>query len=183
MKKISNENIRSIIAKAASQGIDVRIRDIAFEILFSSLDDSSLAYQCVFGTTPNESQSEYTLSARHAVLCDLLIRDGYIDAGSSREDGSVTFEENRREMEKLLKRTEAELENGTIEPKDAFKIIADIRVKLNDKFKVGEEASANTIIVNKKFNSICDHCHHEIYIPTKEDLMQQYGLVEKKQKK
>ena len=54
----------------------------------------------------------------------------------------------------------------------------DISVKLNDKFSVSEEVKEQLIYVNAKYNAICE-CGRELYIPTKEDLMKEYNLVEK----
>ena len=54
-----------------------------------------------------------------------------------------------------------------------------ISVKLNDKFQVQGEVKEQLIVVNTKFNAICGSCGREIYIPTKEDLMEKYNLVEK----
>ena len=70
------------------------------------------------------------------------------------------------------------MENGEIDKKDGLKILTDISVKLNDKFSVNDTNNQRVVIVNKKFNAICD-CGREIYVPTKEDLMEKYNLIEK----
>ena len=70
------------------------------------------------------------------------------------------------------------MQNGEIEKKDGLKILTDISVKLNDKFSVNDTNNQRVVIVNKKFNAICD-CGREIYVPTKEDLMEKYNLIEK----
>jgi hypothetical protein len=69
------------------------------------------------------------------------------------------------------------LDDGKIDIKDALKIQADLRVKLNDKFSVKEDVKEQVVIVNRKYNSVCS-CGRELYIPTKEDLMEQYNLIE-----
>ena len=69
--------------------------------------------------------------------------------------------------------------NQEIDKKDGLKILAQISTTLNDKFKVSSEDVQQRIFVNKKFNSICSNCGKELYIPTKEDLMEKYDLVEK----
>ena len=79
----------------------------------------------------------------------------------------------------LLAKTQKALDDGIIEPKDALKIMADIRVKLNDKFKGEAKQQERTIIVEKKYSGVCEYCHHEIFIPTVEDLIKEYGLVKK----
>ena len=70
------------------------------------------------------------------------------------------------------------MERHEIDIKDGLKILADLSVKLNDKFNVTSEEKDQMIVVNKKYNSICQ-CGRELYIPTKEDLMDKYNLVEK----
>jgi len=105
-----------------------------------------------------------------------------VDADGDRirgEEEEITFEENRRGLIQLLKDTQEALDDHMIEPKDAYKIMADIRLKLNNHFDVKEDVKDHVVIVNQKFNATCGHCNHEIYIPTKEDLMKQYNLVEK----
>jgi hypothetical protein len=82
-------------------------------------------------------------------------------------------------MIKLIKEAQDALERGEMEAKDALKIQADLRVKLNDKFAVKEESQEQLVIVQKKYNAICS-CGRELYIPTKEDLMEQYDLIENK---
>ena len=82
-------------------------------------------------------------------------------------------------MIKLKKDTEEAMANGEIEKKDALKILADISVKLNDKFNVKDaNEDRQVVIVQNKFNAICE-CGREIYVPTKEEMMKKYNLVEK----
>jgi hypothetical protein len=96
------------------------------------------------------------------------------------DDGDdITFEENKAYMLKFKKDIEKAIEDGEMEKKDGYKALADISVKLNDKFQVQGEVKEQLIVVNTKFNAICGSCGREIYIPTKEDLMEKYNLVEK----
>ena len=81
-------------------------------------------------------------------------------------------------MKKHKADTEKAMENGEKDKKDGLKILTDISVKLNDKFSVNDTNNQRVVIVNKKFNAICD-CGREIYVPTKEDLMEKYNLIEK----
>jgi hypothetical protein len=94
-------------------------------------------------------------------------------------EDDITFDENKAEIIKLIKETQKALEEGKIKSADALKIQADLRVKLNDKFSVKDESQDSLVVVNMKYNSVCS-CGRELYIPTKEDLMQQYNLIENK---
>ena len=91
----------------------------------------------------------------------------------------ISFDENKAYMLKLKADTERAMADGEIDKKDGLMILKDIAVKLNDKFNVADTANNNTIIVNKKFNSICPKCGSELYIPTKRDLMEKYNLIER----
>lgn len=93
-------------------------------------------------------------------------------------NGDITFEENKAYMLKLKKDTEDAIENNEIDKKDGLKILADLSVKLNDKFQVREERIEQVVHVFTKFNAVCQ-CGREIYIPTKQDLMKKYNLIEK----
>ena len=94
------------------------------------------------------------------------------------EDEDISFEENKAYMLKLKKDTEDAMANGEIEKKDGLKILTDISTKLNDKFNVQSNDTEQLIFVSCKYNKICE-CGKEIFVPTKEQLMEEYGLVEK----
>lgn len=90
----------------------------------------------------------------------------------------ITFEENKAKLIAMLQKVNDLVESGDMSAKDGVKAEIEIRSKLNDKFKVSEEGGQQYIIVEQKFNSICE-CGREISVPTKEDLMKKYNLVEK----
>jgi hypothetical protein len=105
---------------------------------------------------------------------------GYIRSISTDDDtGEITFEENKKEMERLLAKTQKAMEDGLVDPKDALKIMADIRVKLNDKFKVESKNQYRQIIVEKKFDFVCPHTRHECYQLDKDFAMKKWNLIEK----
>ena len=68
--------------------------------------------------------------------------------------------------------------NGEIDKKDSLKMQADLRNKLDNKLESVSGDATQFIIVNQKFNSICEYCGREISVPTKEDLMKKYNLIE-----
>lgn len=172
---MNNDQIKTTIEHFKANDTPIRVRDIAYTLLSHMFVDNSMAYKCLFG---EEGYEEYVGDDMRAKLEDYMTAQGFIRSVSTDEGtGEITFEENRKEMEVLLKKTQNALEDGLIEAKDAFKIMADIRVKLNDKFKVESKQKERIIIVEKKFNSVCK-CGREIYKPTKEDLMQEYNLIE-----
>ena len=175
---IDNEQIKGTIEYFRQNGKPIRVRDIAYTLL-AKMFDSRTAFQCLFAGEENvfDVYAEDNLREELEVY---LTEQGYIKSVSTDADtGGITFNENKREMEMLLAKTQKALDDGLIEPKDGLKILADIRVKLNDKFKVQEQSKDRLIVVNTKYNNVCSHCGHEIFIPSKEQLMEEYNLIEK----
>ena len=104
---------------------------------------------------------------------------GYIRSVSTDDDsGEITFEENKKEMERLLAKTQQAMDDGLVDPKDALKIMADIRVKLNDKFKVESKKQDRMIVVERKFSFVCPHTRRECYQLDKEFAMKKWNLIE-----
>lgn len=174
---MDNEQIKKTIEHFKENGETIRVRDIAYILLSKMFADSKTAYQCLFGT---EGYDDYADDEMRSKLEQYMSDEGYIRSVSTDADtGGITFEQNRREMEILLEKTQQAMDDGLVDPKDALKIMADIRVKLNDKFKVESKQQARYIVVQKRYNNVCPHCNREIYIPSKQDLMEEYGLTEK----
>ena len=181
---ISIEDIKKIIEDASKKGFMIGVRDIAFVVLLDAFENEDIAYKCLFGSESGFMQEYASVYARTGAV--EYIKD-YIDilsanngSRSKKQDiDDITFDENKAYMIKLKKDTEEAMANGEIEKKDALKILADISVKLNDKFNVKDaNEDRQVVIVQNKFNAICE-CGREIYVPTKEEMMKKYNLVEK----
>ena len=181
---ISIEDIKKIIEDASKKGFKIGVRDIAFVVLLDAFENEDIAYKCLFGSESGFMQEYASVYARTGAV--EYIKD-YIDilstnngSRSKKQDiDDITFDENKSYMIKLKKDTEEAMANGEIEKKDALKILADISVKLNDKFNVKDaNEDRQVVIVQNKFNAICE-CGREIYVPTKEEMMKKYNLVEK----
>lgn len=175
---MDNEQIKKTIEHFKEQGDNVRVRDIAFVLLSKMFADAKTAYQCLFGT---EGYDEYADEPLRDALRDYLTAEGYIRTVSTDDSGGLTFEENKREMEMLLKKTQEAMDDGLVDPKDGLKLIADIRVKLNDKFKVEKQQKERQIIVEKRFDFVCPHTRRECYQLDKEEAMKRWNLTENKQ--
>ena len=181
---ISIEDIKKIIEDASKKGFKIGVRDITFVVLLDAFENEDIAYKCLFGSESGFMQEYASVYARTGAV--EYIKD-YIDilsanngSRSKKQDiDDITFDENKAYMIKLKKDTEEAMANGEIEKKDALKILADISVKLNDKFNVKDaNEDRQVVIVQNKFNAICE-CGREIYVPTKEEMMKKYNLVEK----
>ena len=73
------------------------------------------------------------------------------------------------------------MDDGLVDPKDGLKIMADIRVKLNDKFKVESKQQDRMIVVERKFNFVCPATRKECYQLDKEYAMKKWNLIENTQ--
>lgn len=174
---MDNEQIKKTIEHFKEGGETIRVRDIAYTLLSKMFADSKTAYQCLFGS---EGYDEYADDEMRSKLEQYLSDTGYIRSVSTDDDsGEITFEENKKEMERLLAKTQQAMEDGVVDPKDALKIMADIRVKLNDKFKVESKKQDRMIVVERKFDFVCEYTRHECYQLDKEFAMKKWNLVEK----
>jgi ribosomal protein S17E len=168
---INSDNIRSIIDAGNVAGYQIIVRDVSFVLLCRMYEEKDLAYKSLF---PDQDDFDnYVKQDKIKWLQGYMAKSFFSD-----EDNSITFDENKKAILELIEETKKRLENKEIEPKDALKIEADLRVKLNDKFKIQSETREKVVIVEKKYNMICKH-GFECYLPTKTDLMEMYDLVER----
>ena len=170
---MTNEDIRETIERFKKDGTQIRVRDIAFCLLAEMFETDATAYQCLFG---NEGYEDYVSSPTRKKVREYLHLQRWLP--NERTESELSFEENRKEMQGLIDRFEEGMASGLIEPATGLAKIADIRVKLNDKFNIQEEQQERVIQVLRKFNAVCE-CGREIYKPTKQELMEEYDLIEK----
>ena len=177
---ISNEKLENIISECKKVGHDIRIRDISYVLLCRFISDKNVVYRSIFGSVENDTEIELYDQSKSIAFLKTYLKDEEASGskGRKKKSGDISFEENKEEMIRLIKEAQEALERGEIEAKDALKIQADLRVKLNDKFSIKDETQEQLVVVNIKFNDVCS-CGREIYVPTKEDLMEKYNLIEK----
>ena len=174
---MDNEQIKETVEHFKENGETIRVRDIAYTLLSKMFADSKTAYQCLFGSA--EGYEDYADDEMRGKLELYLSDAGYIRSISTDDDtGEITFEVNKKEMERLLVKTQQAMDDGLVDPKDGLKIMADIRVKLNDKFKVESKNQYRQIIVEKKFDFVCPHTRHECYQLDKDFAMKKWNLIE-----
>lgn len=173
---MDNEQIKGTIEHFKGEDVDIRVRDIAYALLSRMFADRKTAYQCLFGA---DGYDEYVSSDIREKLDDYLKNEGFVRSFSTDTDtGEITFEENKKEMERLLAKTQQAMDDGLVDPKDGLKILAQIRVQLNDKFKVESKQQDRMIVVEKKFDFVCPHTRRECYQLDKEDAMKRWNLIE-----
>lgn len=182
--ELTKEKVGEILTKASEQGLSLKVRDISYVLLRRYFVDRSYAFRVCFGADADYGDSvidAYEEGEGYAFLKEELegVRDRSAMVYSSGALDDITFEENKAYMLKLKKETEEAMERGEVDKKDGLKILSDITTRLNDKFAVTAQQQDQLVVVNCKFNSLCE-CGKEIYIPTKEQLMKEYNLIEKK---
>ena len=178
---ISNEQIKRTIEDCAKANHTVSVRDISYVLLCMHFDDSLVAYKCIFGNDYDYNQEYHTTYDQTATMAYLKTYVEFTllnDKKKKKKSEDISFEENKEYMLNLKRQTEEAMSAGEIDKKDGLKILTDISVKLNDKFNVSDSSQEQCVQVVTKFNSICE-CGKEIYIPTKEALMEKYNLIEK----
>lgn len=181
---ISNEQIKRTIEECAKANHIVNVRDISYALLCLHYEDSLVAYKCIFGNDYDYNQeyhNTYDQTATMSYLKTYVEFNLMNDKKKKTKSEDISFEENKAEIIKLIKETQEALERGDIDAKDALKIQADLRVKLNDKFSVKDEIQDQVVIVSSKFDAVCGRCGAEVSRRpiSKEEAMEMYDLVEK----
>ena len=179
---ISNEQIKRAIEDCARANHTISVRDISYVLLSMQLDDSLVAYKCIFGNDYDYNQDYHATYDQTSTMTYLksyveftLLNDG---KKKKKKSEDISFEENKEAIINLIKETKEKEERGEIDAKQSLDLQTKLRVTLNDKFKVQSDETEQIVQVFSKFNAICE-CGKEIYVPTKEELMAKYNLVEK----
>lgn len=201
------ENIlKNITEEAKKRGHEVRIRDIAYALMKTYFKDELIAYTVVFGVPEKDNDvtcyeslesTKYLVRWFEKDLAPKVVEkerpEDVIKAikkqkSETDEDGNMSFEENRAGIEiqigEILE-LKKQLLDDTGKCTDVKsmatlqKTEADLRSKLNDKFGASEKSSEQYIIVQPKFNHICEHTRRECWLQTKDYAMQHWNLIEK----
>lgn len=158
LTKIKNSDIKEIINICAANDFDVKAKDVAFVCLMMIIDDKETCWKSIF-TTDKSNAAEYVKSDFYAFLKHKI--EEKVNA-KEYVDGDISFEENKQQIIELINETKNAQIRGEIDIKDALKIQADLRCKLNDKFNVSDTSDNQLIIVENKFNAVCPYCKHEV---------------------
>ena len=182
---LSTDDLRSIKNDCEKAGHKIVVKDISFAIVKKMYEDVLVAYKSIYNDNRTDTDivafaKSPTIIFLSSYLDSMFKQKGSVNVTTTkRKDvNDITFEENKAEIIRLIKETQEARANNEMDVKDALKLEGELRVKLNDKFKVQEEVKDNVVVVNQKFNAVCE-CGREIYIPTKEDMIKKYNLIEK----
>ena len=178
---ISNEQIKRAIEDCARANHTISVRDISYVLLSMQFDDSLVAYKCIFGNDYDYNQdyhATYDQTSTMTYLKSYVEFTLLSDKKKKKKTEDISFDENKEAIINLIKENKEKEERGEIDAKQSLDLQTKLRVTLNDKFKVQSDETEQIVHVFSKFNAICE-CGKEIYVPTKEELMAKYNLVEK----
>lgn len=181
---ITKDQIEKCISACSDNGFtDISESDIAYFILKREFKNADLAYRIIFGAEEGSSSLyedradvKYLRSYMNNNIAPVeILRNKTVSKLSD-----ISFEENKDALIQLLEEVKDMKSRGEMEAKDAIKAEIDIRTKLNDKFKVADSGDKQFVLVQPRFNHICEWTHKECWLQTKEFAMQHWGLVERK---
>lgn len=180
---ISLEALQRAQADCKKAGHTVSARDISYAILTTHYEDSLIAYRCLFGKDYDYNEEYHTTYDQTAMMVYLkqYVEMTLLERKKVKKTEDISFEENKAYMLLLKKQTEEAMANGELEKKDGLKILSDLSVKLNDKFKVSSDEKEQVVIVNTKYDAICPSCGREVSRKpiSKDEAMEMYDLVER----
>lgn len=172
---LKKENIKMVLETVRSDWDKASEKDIAFAILCDAIEDKTLAYRLAYRRSDKDADSFYK-TPRFKKLLDTLEPFGI----GSIDSNSITKEQNKGDLIKLLARVQALGENGGLEVKDALKLEGDLRVKLNDKFEMEEsQKQKRIIVVPSKHDIVCPMTRRECnFWPTRKACVKHFGLID-----
>lgn len=181
---ISNEQIKRAIEDCARANHTISVRDISYVLLSMQFDDSLVAYKCIFGNDYDYNQDYHNTYDQTSTMTYLKSYVEFTllnDKKKKTKTEDISFEENKAYMLGLKKQTEEAMAAGEIDKKDGLKILADLSVKLNDKFNVSDSSQEQYVHVFAKYDTVCSRCGAEISRRpiSKEEAIEMYNLVEK----
>ena len=140
-----------ILESARMDWQSVSEKDVAFAVLCDSLEDKSLAYRLAYNKSEKDAERFYNTPRFKKLL--VLLEPFGVGVVTNK---TITREENKAELLKMLTQIEDSFNAGDLEAKDALKMKADIRVKLNDKFEMEEsQKQRRIIVVPSKHDIVC----------------------------
>ena len=174
METLTTEQIREIINPLREEGLQVGLRDVAYAVLsIVYVGGRETAFRSVFGDSPEIPFDKYIARPEtERVLA--AVSDALAPAGPRSGGGDeITFDDLKQglidDMRSLEELRDQRTDEGgpLLEPKEMAQVvarIADIRVKLSEKFNTTEHVVEQRVVVDSKYDSVCPYCHHEISV-------------------
>lgn len=180
MNKLSVNDIREIINAASQNGHNAVVGDIMYVVALRSFQDMNVVYTAIFGKKGDDNIiKSYDRSAKMEFLKDYIAKKYVIQEEDEMDvPDDISFDENKAYMLALKKKTEDGIKSGKIKQDKGIEILSKLSIALNDKFAVSEKQDEQRVVVNIKYNHICEWTRKECFLQTKEYAMQKWNLVE-----
>lgn len=169
---IGTNDIKGIINALKTEGIDAKVRDVAYLVMCDAFVDKELAEQVAYQECNKPSEK---------VLISLAEKLKPFGIGAvttiSKDENREALLKEISEMKQIADEAKASGDSDTFIK--ASKVVLDARVKLNDKFNIEEEEGQRRIIVvPQKHDIICKWTNRECSaMPSKEACMKYYNLI------
>ena len=170
---VGTNDIKDIINSLKTEGIEAKVRDVAYLAMCDTFVDKTFAEQVAYQGCSKPSNK--VLSALAEKLKPFGI--GAVTTISKDENR----EELLKEISEMKKIADSANKDGDTDTYiKASKVVLDARVKLNDKFNIEEEEGQKRIIVvPQKHDIICKWTSRECSaMPSKEACMKYYNLID-----
>ncbi|MBO7684840.1 MAG: hypothetical protein J6Y20_04735 [Lachnospiraceae bacterium] len=168
--ELTSQQVKEIVQGLRSRGLDARLRDVSFVVLASVFGDEALAFRAIFGDRPQCPLEEY-LEQPMVQEVKASIAAASPSSDEPAEAQAISFDDLKdgliADMRALEELREAKDEKGVpvLDPKEMAQVVArlaDIRVKLTEKFNTTERVIEQRVVVDQKFDSVCPWCGREI---------------------
>jgi len=170
---ISNDDVREILSGLREQGVEAGLRDVSCAVLVHVYGDRLMAYRSVFGEPPSEGEYNAYWVERKTITIEHEVGKFFPEES---DDQTVSFDDLKQglidDMNSLIELRDAKKivdgkEYAALDPKEMAQVvarIADIRVKLTEKFNTTERVVEQRVVVEQKYSGVCEYCGHEIAI-------------------
>lgn len=163
---LTASQVKDLIIGLRSRGLEVGLRDVSFAVLSCAYGDDALAFRSTFGDSPEMTLDEYMAQKKiEEVLLEVrpFFEEKDVPDGISFDELKSGLIEDMRSLE-ALRDSKDEDGKPSLDPKELATVvqrIADIRVKLTDKFGTTERVVEQRVVVESKHTDVCPYCHHE----------------------
>ena len=179
MGMITTNKIKSVLRKGRDAGLEIQPRDIACVLLKTLIKEEDFVYGLVFGFNHAPETPQQYFASNTVTFIREQLKGNIAKTSTTSMLRDISFEENKDALIGMLAKIRELAKTGELAPKDALQLEKDVRVKLIDKFGVSTDKNEKRVVVNAKYNHICEWTRRECFLQTKEYAMEHWGLVEK----
>lgn len=181
---IDRSDFKNCKTAAAKQGLIIGDIDVAYVLMCDVINDKSMIYTLLFRGCNDLTVGEYDEDEKITYIRQYFAKRGKntkstisvtdIDSATN----AISFEENRDALVRYIAEIDEAVKRGDLDLKDGYTLKVNIRNKLNEKFNMKEQTVEQRIIVQPKFNHICEYTQKECWLQTKEYAKEHWHLID-----